>query len=100
MTLLLVDGSNVLLRCAFGGDLPPDVATRNSISMIERAIGEVKATRLGVALDDTEGPSRRKLQHPEYKAHRTVQAAPWVGHGAEAMSGRGSCVQVARGVEG
>src|SRR6185295_7859037 len=99
MTLLLVDGPNILLRCAFGGDLPPDVATRNSISMIERAVNEVNATRLIVALDDTDGPSWRKLEYPAYKAHRAVQTAPWLVHGAESMSGRGWCVEQAKGFE-
>ncbi len=67
--------------------------------MIERAIDEVKATRLVVALDDTDGLSWRKLEYPEYKAHRTVQTAPWLLHGADAMAARGWCVEVAKGYE-
>lgn len=99
MGLLLVDGSNILLRCSFGGGLPPEVSTPTSIRMIERAAREVGASHLIVAIDHTDTPSWRKLAYPDYKAHRTVSTAPWLIHGAAAMSANGWHVEMVPGFE-
>ncbi|MEP6494732.1 MAG: 5'-3' exonuclease H3TH domain-containing protein [bacterium] len=99
MSLLVVDGSNILLRCAFGGDIAPEQATPVAIGMIERGVREVNASHLIVAIDHTDAPSWRKLEHPEYKAHRTVSTAAWLIHGAAAMSARGWRVEMTPGFE-
>lgn len=99
MKLLLVDGSNILLRCAFGGDIPPERSTPTAMGMIDRAARELEATHLVIALDYTDGPSWRKLEYSDYKAHRTVSTAAWLVHGAGEMSKRGWSVQLSSGFE-
>ena len=99
MKLLLCDGSNILLRCAFGGDVPPEASTPAAIRMIERTARELGATHLVVALDYTDAPSWRKLEFPEYKAHRTVNTSDWLIQGAVEMSKRGWHVAMSPGFE-
>ena len=99
MTLLLVDGSNILMRCAFGGDIDPAGSTPNAISLIERAAKELRATHLVVALDYTDAPSWRKVEFPEYKGNRTRDTSPWLIEGAAQMSARGWRVEMAAGFE-
>lgn len=89
MTLLLVDGANVLMRCAFGGDIAPDTSTPTAIGMIDRACRELKATHLVIAMDSPNVPTWRKLEYSEYKAHRTRDTGPWLEAGAHAFNDRG-----------
>ena len=99
MKLLLVDGSNILLRCALGGQIAAEQSTPTAIAMIERVARELEATHLVVALDDTDHPSWRKTELLSYKAHRTVQTAMWLIHGALEMQALGWKVLVCPGFE-
>jgi 5'-3' exonuclease len=99
MTLLLVDASNLLMRCAFGGDVPPEESTPTAIGMIDRAARELGATHLVCAFDYPDAPSWRKLEFPAYKAHRTRDTSLWLIHGAAACSSNGWCVEHAPGFE-
>jgi 5'-3' exonuclease len=78
MKLLIVDGSNVVMRCAFGGDVPPAQAVTTATHMIARAGRELLATHLVVALDCPGVESWRKKLFPDYKAQRTVDTRPWL----------------------
>ena len=51
MKLLLADGTNIVMRCAFGGDIQPPEAIVSATTMIERAAREVGATHMIIALD-------------------------------------------------
>lgn len=78
MKLLIVDGSNIVMRCAFGGDISPEIAVDTATQMVRRAAEEVGATHLVVALDAPGVPSWRRQKEPTYKAHRTVDTTPWL----------------------
>lgn len=78
MRLLIVDGSNVVMRAAFGGDVAPRQAVPVASGMIERAARECEATHLVVALDCPGEPSWRRVFYPEYKANRTCETAEWI----------------------
>jgi DNA polymerase-1 len=99
MTLLLVDGSNVLLRCAFGGDIPPEQSTPTACGMIDRAAKELGATHLVIALDCPGVPSWRKLEYAEYKANRERDTSLWLTVGADEMARRGYLLAAHPGFE-
>lgn len=99
MTLLLVDGSNILLRAAYGGETPPEQSTPYAIEAIEKAAAEAKATHLVIAMDTPHVPTWRKLEYPEYKANRERDTAPWLEHGARVFVNRGLCVKTVPGFE-
>jgi DNA polymerase-1 len=98
MKLLLVDGSNLLMRAAFGGDISPERAVPIATSLIERAARQVEATHLVVCLD-SESPSWRKQAYPEYKAHRTTNTLPWLQAGFETWTRAGWYVEALEGYE-
>jgi 5'-3' exonuclease len=75
--LLLVDGSNLVMRAAFGGEISPAQAVPVATGMIKRAALQVGASHMLVALDSS-APSWRKLEFPDYKAHRTGDTGPWL----------------------
>ena len=78
MRLFIVDGSNVVMRCALGGDIAPEPAVKAATNMIYRAAREFEATHLVVALDCPGVPSWRKQMYPEYKAGRERDTTPWL----------------------
>lgn len=96
--LLLVDGSNLMMRAAFGGDLEPERAAPIATGLIERAARQVCATHLIIALD-TAVPSWRKETFPDYKAQRTVDTTPWLQAGFAAWTRRNWCVEARTGCE-
>jgi DNA polymerase-1 len=75
--LLLVDGSNMVMRAAFGGELTPADAVPIATGLIRRAARQVGASHLIIALDSS-APSWRKVEFPEYKANRSVDTDPWL----------------------
>lgn len=75
--LMLVDGSNVVMRAAFGGDLSPERAVPIATGLVERAVRQAGASHLIVALDSP-GTSWRRVEYPEYKADRTVNTEAWL----------------------
>lgn len=77
MNLLLVDGSNLVMRAAFGGDIEPRVAVPVATGLIKRAADICGATHLVIALDVPGVASWRKQKLPAYKAHRTRDTAAW-----------------------
>jgi DNA polymerase-1 len=97
--LLIVDGSNILLRCAFGGDIEPSRSTPMAVGLIERAARESRATHLVVALDAPGVPTWRKVEYPEYKAHRTLDTAPWLMAGVSAFAAKRWRVEMLAGFE-
>lgn len=70
--VLVVDGTNVVMRCAFGGAVPAPEAVDSAARLIGRATATVHATHLIVAFDAA-APSWRKAIEPTYKAHRTTE---------------------------
>lgn len=96
--LMLVDGSNILMRCALGGDVMPQRSTPMAMEMIRRVAGQVSATHLIVALDHP-SPSWRKLEFPDYKANRTRDTSEWIAAGSASMKRSGWSVCVAPGFE-
>lgn len=84
MSLLLVDGTNVVMRFA-SAMVPRDTEptpeqVRAVLHAVARAIAEcagtVEATHLVVALDSSVASWRRE-KFPEYKAHRTASTSVW-----------------------
>lgn len=75
--LLLVDGSNMVMRAAFGGEKSPADAVPIATGLVRRAALQVEASHLIIALDSSM-PSWRKMVFPEYKANRTVDTSPWL----------------------
>lgn len=75
-TLLLVDGTNVVMRCAFGGDVPPDRAIPIAFGMVKRAAVELGASHLIVAFDSG-GETWRTEIAPTYKANRTSETSEY-----------------------
>jgi DNA polymerase-1 len=88
MKLLLVDGSNLVMRAAFGGDIEPRIAVPIATGLIHKAARQCAASHLIVALDVPGAPSWRKQKLPTYKAHRTRDTAPWFLAAHEEWSGR------------
>lgn len=99
MKLLIVDGSNVVMRCAFGGEVPPPESVKMATNMIQRAARELAATHLVVALDCPGEDNWRKLLYPAYKAHRTVSTYPWIAAAAAEWTRQGWWVEAIAGYE-
>lgn len=87
MHLLLIDGSNLIMRAAFGGDIPPRQAAPTAAGLIERAVRQAQATHLIIALD-APGPTWRHELYPDYKANRTRDTTPWLQAGYDEFSRR------------
>jgi DNA polymerase-1 len=87
--LLVVDGTNLIMRAAFGGDIPADRAVPTAMSMLARAILEVRPTHVVHAFDSPLGPSWRRAEYPLYKANRTTDTAPYILAFAAALEDRG-----------
>jgi DNA polymerase-1 len=97
MKLLLVDGSNITMRAAFGGDIEPERATQIATGIIERLIRQTQATHMVVAMDSS-APSWRKALFPDYKAHRN-DTTPWIARSFEEWTLRGWYVDECAGYE-
>lgn len=98
MKLLLVDGSNLIMRAAFGGDIEPRKATPIATGLISRAARMTQATHLVVALDSP-ALSWRHQEFVDYKADRTRDTAPWLVAGYEEWSRLGWYVADLAGYE-
>lgn len=99
MRLLLVDGSNIVMRSAFGGQLEPHIATNTATNMIIRCARQFEATHLIVALDTPGVPTWRKDEYPEYKANRTQSTARWVHDAQESWTRKGWWIESVAGYE-
>ena len=99
MNLLLVDGSNIVMRAAFGTEIPPAQAVPVATGLIRRAVAEAEASHLIVTLDCPQTPSWRKTLCPEYKAHRTVDTSPWLLAAHAAWTQLGWYVEALAGYE-
>jgi len=86
--LLLIDGSNLVMRAAFGGEIAPAQAVPIATGLVERVARQVQASHLVVALD-TVGVSWRKALFADYKANRTQDTTPWLAAADEAWRARG-----------
>ncbi len=75
MKLILVDATNLLLRCAFGGEIPPAEALPIADGMLRRAARECQATHAVLAFDHPDYPSWRRALFDGYKADRREKAA-------------------------
>lgn len=82
MNLLLVDGSNLVMRASLGGALSPAMAVVNATSLVRKSIAATQATHLIIALDLARSlgafPTWRKVRYPEYKANRTTDTSPYL----------------------
>lgn len=96
--LLLIDGSNLMMRAAFGGDITPAQAVPIATGLVERVIRQMQATHLVLALD-TIAPSWRKELYPAYKANRTQDTGPWLAAACDAWEARGWYVAAQDGFE-
>jgi DNA polymerase I len=98
MKLLLVDGTNIVMRCAFGGDVPAERACPIAAGMIARAVSELGATHMIIAFDSAGETFRHRLA-PDYKAQRTVSSQPWVLAAGELFERNGWFVTAQIGFE-
>lgn len=87
-TLLVVDGTNLVMRAALGGSRPPDAAARTAVGMIARQADAFGATHLVVAFDHP-APSWRRERAADYKAGRSVDTAPFGLALLDAVEGAG-----------
>lgn len=100
MRVIICDGSNLVMRAAFGGDIEPQVAVKTATGLIERAARQCQATHLVVALDSPTGTaSWRRSIYPAYKANRTKDTQPWLLAACEAWTRKGWWVEEASGFE-
>jgi len=76
-TMLLVDGTNIVMFAAFGGKNLPGIAASSALTAIELAASKVNAKRIVIALDSAV-PTFRKALAPDYKAGRSVDTQPYV----------------------
>lgn len=97
--LLLVDGTNLIMRAAFGGDIPADRAVPTALGMLARAVELASPTHLIVAFDSPLGPSWRRLECATYKANRTTDTAPYILAFAAALEDRGTFTMWSTGFE-
>jgi DNA polymerase-1 len=98
--LLIVDGSNIVMRAAFGGDIAPDRSIPIASGIIERATREWEATHLVIALDGAKsGPSWRKELFAEYKANRERDTSAWLQAAFGAWVKQGWWVEECAGYE-
>lgn len=93
MRLLLVDGTNVVMRCASISTVEPADALQMAVAIVRRAVRATEATNLVVAFD-APGVSIRREVYPAYKAHRTTDTTDWVTAGTAAFTAAGiHCAQ-------
>lgn len=97
--LVLIDGSNLVMRAAFGGQVPPQEAAKTSVGLIRRAARQAEGSHLIVAVDSSE-PSWRKREYPAYKANRETDTHPWIQAGREHWLREGWMVEECPGYEG
>lgn len=83
--LLLVDGSNMVMRAAFGGAIEPEQAVQIATGLIGKAIRQVQATNMVICMD-ADAPSFRKQLLPTYKATRTTDTTPWLHQAQESWN--------------
>lgn len=97
--LLLIDGTNIVMRCAFGASAepaPPERAVQVATGMIARAIEQIRPTHIVIAIDSiTTHPSWRRDLLATYKANRTHDTKPYQWALAVALETRGFYVAVA-----
>jgi DNA polymerase I len=96
--LLLFDGSNIVMRAAFGGDIEPETAVNIATGLINRAVRQVEASHLIIAMD-ANVPSWRKVEYPAYKADRTLDTSPWLQMAHEHWSRNGWYCEESAGFE-
>ena len=99
MKLLIVDGSNVVMRAAFGGEIGPAQAVPIATGMIERQARECGASHLVVALDCPGETNWRRVFYPDYKANRDGDTGPWLRAAWAEWSRRGWYVENQAGYE-
>lgn len=105
MKLLLVDGTNVVMRYAsamipnLDECVPEEVVkvTRAVESAVRRCAQQIEATHVILALDSVE--NWRKARYPEYKATRTGTTGVWSNRLALHAASCGLAVQRASGFE-
>ncbi len=92
--VLLVDGTNLVMRASYGGATPADGAVDGAARLVVKACGIVKATHLIVAFD-ADAPTWRRELLPSYKAHRTTSTHEFSRAARDAFTRFGwTCVAV------
>lgn len=78
--ILLVDGSNITMRAAFGGDVDVERAIPVATGMLDRAVRELHPTHAILCLDPfwSQTPTWRRQEYPAYKANRTMDTTPFL----------------------
>jgi DNA polymerase-1 len=99
--LLLVDGSNLVMRAAFGGERTPEQATPVATSMLARAIVSVRPAYMICVFDPPtdDVPLWRSVLAPTYKTHRQRKTKPYIQHAMLDWSRRGWLVDFVAGFE-
>lgn len=92
--VLLVDGTNLVMRASYGGETPAERAVDGAARLVVKACAVAKATHLIVAFD-AEAPTWRKELLPTYKAHRSTETHQFSRAAREAFTRLGwTCVAV------
>lgn len=89
--ILLVDGANLVMRAAFGGDVEVERAVQVATGMLGRAVQELRPTHGIIAFDPfwSKKPTWRRAEFREYKANRTVDTSPYLIRAGSAWELRG-----------
>lgn len=96
--LLLVDGSNMVMRAGFGGKMEPERAVQIATGLIGRAVRQAQATHMVICMD-SDGPSFRTQLLHEYKANRTIDTTPFIRLAQESWTRAGWYVEEWSGFE-
>lgn len=97
-TLLLVDGTNVVMRCASVPAFSPVEAVAAAVRIVKRAVDTIGASHVIIAFDSA-AESIRKQTYPAYKAHRTSDTTPWVDNATAAYVAAGFYCTACAGFE-
>lgn len=78
--LLLVDGTNLIMWCAWGGEHPPEQAFPVADAILTRVAAAERCSHAVIAFDNPDVPSCRRDLFDGYKADRKTSTAPFIAH--------------------
>jgi 5'-3' exonuclease len=87
-TMLIVDLTNIAVRCGLGGAVPAGKAAQTAANYVAKVCAALDVTHL-VCTVDHPAPSWRRELAPDYKAGRNLKTTPYSAAAVEEVRGRG-----------